>query len=77
MQKRLFNTDIIYLKAQSLVKNIDQIVSSLVCFHPKMILVSEARATNDIEDEIQIDNYSIVRNDSLSTHWGLVIYRRA
>lgn len=69
-----YNSDIIYLNAQSIVKNRDQVQESITCYNPKLILLSETRTTADIEDsEIKLEKFNHVRCDSDTRHTGGVI----
>lgn len=62
------------MNIQSLVCNKDQVIASIVCYNPKLILLSEARTTDDVlNTELHIENYKIVRCDSASRHTGGVV----
>lgn len=63
-----------YLNIQSVLANINHLITEVVCYNPALILLSEARTTADIEDfEVQVENYNIVRCDSTSRHTGGVV----
>lgn len=56
------------------MKHKDQVVSDIVCYNPSMILLSESRTTEDMQDsELSIDNYEVVRVDSNSRYTGGVL----
>lgn len=66
--------DLIYLNAQSLIAHKDQIVYEIAKIYPSLILLSEARVTSDIQTcEVAIDQYHILRCDSVNRHTGGVV----
>lgn len=72
----MFNSDILYVNSQSLPSHFDEICNSILCYNPKIVLLSETRTTGDINDaEIAINNYNCVRWDSSGRRMGgVVIY---
>lgn len=68
----------LYFNAQSLFANLSQLGIIAHRTKPAMILLSEARLTNEIQDgEVQISYYKIFRTDSSSRHTGgVAIYVR-
>lgn len=61
----------IYINAQSLVKNLAKIQILAEKIKPRLIFCSETCVTSDILDsELEIENYNIVRCNSYSRHTG-------
>lgn len=68
------NSDVVCLNIRSLVKNRDQLVGEIVCYSPSIILLSEARTTDQVEDvELDISGYKTVRCDSSNRYTGGVV----
>lgn len=66
------------MNVQSLLSNRDHLVHDIVCYSPAVILLSEARVTEDVEDfELDINGYRTVRCNSASRRTGgVVVYIR-
>lgn len=68
------NCDIIYVNIQSIIANKEELIIKILCYTPVLILLSESRNTQDIEDaELSLPNYQTVRCDSDSRYTGGVI----
>lgn len=74
LTKNLHNSDILYVNAQSFIANKDEIIIKMFNMLPKIIILSEARCTPDIEDaEICVQGYNCIRCNSSTRHTGGVI----
>jgi hypothetical protein len=63
-----------YLNIRSLIFHFEELKLLVMDKNPKIVLLSETRVTNDIEEcEIAINGYKILRCNSLSRHTGGVI----
>lgn len=68
------NYIIIYLNAESVIKNHEKIELLIADKNPLMVMCTETRTTTEIEDsEIKCKNYKAFRCDSVSRHTGGVI----
>jgi hypothetical protein len=62
------------MNGRSVLKNLNEIKLFVASFKPKMLFISEARVTNEINDaEIEISNYRVYRCDSFTRRTGGVI----
>ncbi|KAJ8945300.1 hypothetical protein NQ318_002757 [Aromia moschata] len=66
-----YNIDIVYINIQSFLCHRDQVINSIACYNPPLILLSETRTTEDMENvEISICNYNVLRCDASSRRTG-------